>query len=49
MAFTCDNSKNSPGEKKLRGTHRMSFIEWWVSLFVLCGTVGWLEVFLFGK
>jgi len=27
----------------------MSFIEWWVSLFALCGTVGWLEVFLFGK
>lgn len=27
----------------------MSFSEWWVSLFVLCGTVGELEVFLFGK
>ena len=49
MAFTCEDSINYSGEKKLRGTHHMSFSEWWVSLFVLCGTVGWLEVFLFGK
>lgn len=49
MAYTCGNSTKSSVEKKLRGTHHMSFIEWWVSLFVLCGTVGWLEVFLFGK
>lgn len=27
----------------------MSLSEWWVSLFALCGTVGELEVFLFGK
>ena len=49
MAFTCEDSINSPVEKKLQGTHYMSFSEWWVSLFVLCGTVGGLEVFLFGK
>lgn len=49
MASTCGNNTKYSVEKKLRGTHRISFIEWWVSLFVLCGTVGWLEVFLFGK
>ena len=49
MAFTCEDSINYSGEKKLRGTHHMSFSEWWVSLFMLCGTVGGLEVFLFGK